>query len=62
MRIKHANEIVKYLQLELENYKNVYDMFGPSKRIAIELNEEEKEEESGNLIRNLNIEQFKGLI
>lgn len=27
-----ANEIVKYLQLELENYKNVYDIFGPNKK------------------------------
>jgi len=29
VKVLHANEIVKYLQLELENYKNVYDIFGP---------------------------------
>lgn len=28
MKVKHANEIVKYLQLELENYKDTYDIFG----------------------------------
>jgi FtsZ-binding cell division protein ZapB len=30
MKVKHANEIVKYLQLELENYKEAYDIFGPN--------------------------------
>lgn len=30
MKVKHANEIVKYLQLELENYKDAYDIFGPN--------------------------------
>ena len=24
-----ANEIVRYLNLELENYKDAYDIFGP---------------------------------
>ena len=33
LKVVHANEIVKYLQLELENYKNVYDIFGPGKRL-----------------------------
>ena len=30
MKVKRANEIVRYLQLELENYKETYDIFGPS--------------------------------
>lgn len=30
MKVKHANEIVKYLQMELENYKEAYDIFGPN--------------------------------
>jgi archaellum component FlaC len=25
--IEHANEIVKYLQMELENYKQMYNLF-----------------------------------
>ena len=29
-KVEHANEIVRYLNLELENYKDTYDMFGPS--------------------------------
>ena len=29
-KVEHANEIVKYLNLELENYKDSYDMFGPN--------------------------------
>lgn len=33
IKVMHANEIVKYLQLELENYKNVYDIFGPGKKL-----------------------------
>lgn len=28
-KIMGANEIVKYLNLQLENYKEVYDIFGP---------------------------------
>ena len=28
-KITSANEVVKYLNLELENYKDVYDIFGP---------------------------------
>jgi hypothetical protein len=29
-RMETANEIVKYLNLELENYKDVYDIFSPN--------------------------------
>ena len=28
-KAEQANEIVKYLNLELENYKDNYDIFGP---------------------------------
>ncbi|KAL4446600.1 hypothetical protein ABPG74_005538 [Tetrahymena malaccensis] len=37
IKILHANEIVKYLQLELENYKNIYEIFGPNKRLPPEI-------------------------
>ena len=29
-KMETANEIVKYLNLELENYKDAYDIFGPN--------------------------------
>lgn len=29
-KVKEANEIVRYLNLELENYKDTYDIFGPT--------------------------------
>ncbi len=29
-RVEHANQIVKYLNMELSNYKDNYDMFGPN--------------------------------
>jgi hypothetical protein len=37
IKVVHANEIVKYLQLELENYKNVYDIFGPGKKVPADM-------------------------
>lgn len=30
LQVHRANEIVKYLQLELENYKTTYGIFGPA--------------------------------
>lgn len=40
-KVEKANEIVKYLNMELENYKVVYDIFGkiessPTKSIPLE--------------------------
>ena len=32
-----ANEIVRYLNLELQNYKNAYDIFGPQENKQISL-------------------------
>lgn len=29
-KMETANEIVRYLNLELENYKEAYDIFGPA--------------------------------
>lgn len=29
-KVEHANQIVRYLNLELSNYKDTYDIFGPS--------------------------------
>jgi hypothetical protein len=33
-KMETANEIVKYLNLELENYKDVYDIFAPGSDAA----------------------------
>ncbi|KAL4453698.1 hypothetical protein ABPG74_009594 [Tetrahymena malaccensis] len=59
IKVLHANEIVKYLQLELENYKNVYDIFGPGKGGNFEGNSAIQDSP---LIRNMNIQQYQNLV
>ena len=39
MKVKRANDIVRYLQLELENYKETFDIFGPN---CLEIEEDDR--------------------
>lgn len=55
-KVKTANQIVKYLQLELENYKDTYDIFGPGGEQEEDLTSTKKLRVSTNITEEVKVD------
>lgn len=58
-KMETANEIVKYLNLELENYKETYDIFGPNELPALQNKTISFQEQPHSLIDTLKSNKLK---